>query len=199
MSITIVTLIMAILISAMAGYIITDKTSAGGMKKALMDNTRLEADMEGLKTQLEPVTKENIFRTLVEIGIRARYDNDGDVMFSHLGVNYSILLDRLPMISVSKTYDLKDANLDWRLMKEAADHVTDSLVMVKFRVSEGESMDIYTVSYENNLASLKANLFRYLEILERASQDHGQYYQERMAGSDEQPDEQFPEVPKILS
>lgn len=199
MSITIVTLIMAILISAMAGYIITDKTSVGGMKKAIMDNARLETEMDGLKAQLEPVSKENIFRVLTELGIRARYDNDGDIIFSHLGANYSILLDRLPMISISTSYDLKDRGLDWRLMKEAADHITDSLIMVKFKLGDGESIDIYTVSYENNLASFRANLFRYLEIIERAAQDHGQYYRERLACGNEQPDEQIPDGPKILS
>ena len=194
------TLILAVVITALTAFIITDKTSLGSLKKALRDNVMLEDSNSILWRQMGPVESGAIQSTLkAELGLDAEFDKEGDVVVTHLGSRYVISTDRLPQISVRKIFNLKDANLDWDRMKEAASRATNDIVMVKFGIVEGESLVAYIVTYDQNMSSFKANLFRYLEIIERAVQVHEQYYQERMAGGDEQPDDQLPDAPKILS
>lgn len=200
MNISLLTLILAVVITALTAYIITDKTSLGSLKKALRENVMLEDSNTILWKQMGPVESGAIQSTLkAELGLDAEFDKEGDVVFTHLGSRYVISTDRLPQIAVRKVFNLKDADLDWERMKEAASRATDDIVMVKFGIVEGESLEVYVVAYEQNMSSFKANLFRYLEIIERAVEEHGQYYQERQGGFDERPDEQIPEAPKILS
>lgn len=200
MNITIITLIMAVLISAMAAYIITDKTSAGEKYKALAERARLEAVCDDLGKQLAGLDKDGILHCLTDdLGLDAKMDPDGDILFSHLGANYAIMTGRLPQISIAKTFDLKDSDLDWDLMQEAADRATDSVVMVKFRVIPKEDLSAYVVAYEQTMAGFKANIFRYLEIIEKAMEEHASHYRNRSEGYQELPDEQMPDAPKILS
>lgn len=200
MNISLLTLILAVVITALTAYIITVKTSLGSLKKALRDNVMLEDSNSILWRRLGPVESGAIQSTLkAELGLDAEFDKEGDVVFTHLGNRYVISTDRLPQIAVRNIFNLKDADLDWRLMKEAASRATDDIVMVKFGIIEGESLEAHIVAYEQNMSSFKANLFRYLEIIERAVQVHEQYYREGMVGADEQPDDQLPDAPKILS
>lgn len=200
MNISLLTLILAVVITALTAYIITDKTSLGSLKKALRDNVMLEDSNSILWRRLGPVESGAIQSTLkAELGLDAEFDKEGDIVFTHLGNRYVISTDRLPQIAVRKIFNLKDADLDWERLKEAASCATNDIVMVKFGIVEGESLEAYIVAYEQNMSSFKANLFKYLEIIERAVQVHEQYYQERMVGDDEQPDEQLPDAPKILS
>lgn len=200
MNISLLTLILAVVITALTAYIITDKTSLGSLKKALRDNVMLEDSNSILWRRLGPVESGAIQSTLkAELGLDAEFDKEGDIVFTHLGNRFVISTDRLPQIAVRKIFNLKDADLDWERMKEAASRATNDIVMVKFGIVEGESLEAYIVAYEQNMSSFKANLFKYLEIIERAVQEHEQYYQERMVGDDEQPDDQLLDTPKILS
>ena len=200
MNISLLTLILAVVITALAAFIITDKTSLGSLKKAFRENVMLEDSNSILWRRLGPVESGAIQSTLkAELGLDAEFDKEGDVVVTHLGNRYVISTDRLPQIAVRKIFNLKDADLDWERMKEAASRATNDIVMVKFRIVEGESLEAYIVAYEQNMSSFKANLFKYLEIIERAVQEHEKYYQERMVGDDEQPDDQLPDTPKILS
>ena len=147
------------------------------------DCKRLERDYKKHESQQDHVRKpicvddvDNRLLTKESVMEAIRYNGyvpDADecwVTFMVQGGRYSIDVERLPVLTMIKHYNLDRKEWDMDLMHKAAHQVSDELIMGKvlFTGEEEDGIDFQISAIENKYGHFKDCLTRYISIIEES-------------------------------
>ena len=87
------------------------------------------------------------------------------VRFKVQGETYTIGTNKLPTFIIGKSYELKPKEYDLDLLREAGHRMSDRIIMAKMDVDE-DSISCYIIALDRNFDSFRANLARYIDIID---------------------------------
>ena len=109
------------------------------------------------------------------------------VEFMVQGERYNIGTDRIPFVTVSKWYTIKQDKYDVDLFRKAAAEVSDRILIGKVFVSDdGNDLSFHIETYENKYEHLKDALVTYVDIINDMQRRFGRRYDELKAEQERQ-------------
>lgn len=153
--------------------------------KLVAENSMLKGRMEAMhERELEsldaPLTLDGIAEAVRYIGYVPELDEDM-VIFMVAGERYYVDASRLPTIFFVKEYGLDTKEYEIDLMKNAAHQMSDDLIMLKAFIIEDDGrtgLRFLIAALDANIASLRKNLPRYINIIEDGRRSLNEHYQE---------------------
>lgn len=99
------------------------------------------------------------------------------VFFMAQGERYKVRTDRLPYLTVIKSYKLKTEDYDMDLFRAAAEKVTNNMFLMRLVVDEKDSFFSFEIdAYEQFYGHFKDSLPTYLNGIEEAKRSHLKLY-----------------------
>ena len=99
------------------------------------------------------------------------------VLFMAQGERYQIRTDRLPYLTVIKSYHLKTEDYDMDLFRAAAEKVSNNMFLMRLVVDEKDSFFSFEIdAYEQFYGHFKDSLTTYLNGIEEAKRSHLKLY-----------------------
>ncbi len=153
--------------------------------KLVAENSKLKGRMEAMHDKEPdspeaPLTLDGIADAVRHIGYVPELDEDM-VIFMVAGERYYADASRLPTIFIVKEYGLDTKVYEIDLMKEAAHQMSDDLIMLKAFIIEDDGrtgLRFLIAALDANIASLRMNLPRYINIIEDGRRSLNEHYQE---------------------
>lgn len=116
------------------------------------------------------ITLESVESVISELGLKPVRGEDWVEFTLTEAPHYSIIIDQLPMVFVSRSYNVDPADWDMELFKQAAHRLSDELAMVKAIVDEKPgsiTLRFLVAAIERTTSSLKSNLMTYVELIKQ--------------------------------
>ena len=156
------------------------------MKKVLQEAQTKESELE--TKVLDSATIEEV---LEKDGWEHRSDEDGQIWFKPDDVWYCISTDKLPILRISKGYNMsEDEVVNWDIVPQAGRAAEDKVIMSEFRYEEKQFYEFYLNSVEQVATNFEKALPTYLDILNATEHEFIEAYNElhdRMRLEEEKP------------
>lgn len=102
---------------------------------------------------------------------------ENNVLFRAQGSKYLVRTNRLPYLTVIKSFNLDTSEYDMELFRAAAEKVAHNMFMLRLVVDEKESYFCFEIdAYEQSYGHFRDSLTAYLDGIEEAQRAHQNIY-----------------------
>ena len=133
-----------------------------------------EGTVKNEPTVKDELTAEGIAQAIRTEGYVPEVDKDC-VRFKVQGEVYTVGTDRLPLIFILKAYEMDPKEYDTDLLKEAGRRMSERIIMAKFGVDD-DSITCFVAALDRNYDSFRANLSRYITIIDDGHRETANEY-----------------------